>query len=169
MASKTEVESAESKSAVVVQGSIKISPSGKNAKLDAKIYDNTDQTVIQISEDRLELNARDYTENIKSLPEIAGWGGIAVSIFLTMSTAEFQDSWIFSGGQIKIAFLFISFFLILQVAEKLKNYFRYKCLNSDRAFDPKMFVKKCRTNINTHDTKELSLWEWIKSLLRTFV
>lgn len=164
MVSKTGIDSAEFENAVVMHGRIEIKSSGKDAKLDAKIYDNTEQTVIQISEDRLELNARDYTENIKSLPEIAGWGGIGVSIFLTMTTAEFQDSWIFSSGQIKIAFLFISFFLILHVMGKLMKYFRYKYLNRDRAFNPKMFVKKCRTNKGICDNEEISFWDLLLSM-----
>lgn len=113
---------------------------------DTKIYDNTEQTIIQISEDRLELNARDYTENIKSIPEICGWGGIIVSILLTYFTAEFQNTWLLNGEHIKQIFIAIGIGLIYKLLTQVWNFINYKYRCKERAFDPKTFVKKCRKN-----------------------
>lgn len=118
----------------------------KQSDRNFKIYNNTEQSIIQISEDRLELNARDYTENIKSIPEISGWGGIIVSITLTGTTAEFQDAWGLTGEQVKMSFEIVSFFLICKIIKQIFYFIKYKCFISERAFNPKSFVKKCRTN-----------------------
>ncbi|QTG12587.1 hypothetical protein G6M86_04725 [Agrobacterium tumefaciens] len=70
----------------------------------ARISRNTTQDLIYITEDRLELRLRDYTEQINKRKQLSGPGGTLLTFAGALTTATFNDFWGLNASQIKMIF-----------------------------------------------------------------
>lgn len=109
----------------------------------ADFYDNTEQTIIQITEDKLKLQAIKYTKNIKMMPELIGSLGVLVSILLTLCTANFKDFSDIKGNQIQGGFVLLGILIFVYMLYKTVSYLYYRFWRKDMIFDENTFVKSC--------------------------
>ncbi|MDW9843638.1 hypothetical protein GOB05_27395 [Sinorhizobium meliloti] len=71
----------------------------------AQVHENTAQNLIAITEDRLELRLRDYKEKIEAKRDLIGPAGIVLTLFITLLTATFNDTFGISKQYIQTAFV----------------------------------------------------------------
>lgn len=112
--------------------------------------DNTRQTLLTISSDRLELRARDFEENIKKR---SGWIesiGLALSTFAALVTSNFHDVFGVPAESIQTCFLIICIISLCLSAYKFGNRFRKK---ENQAYTPAEFVELCKKRVQAEKKK----------------
>lgn len=87
--------------------------------VEVEYINNTGQTFLTISSDRLELRARDFSENIKKRTAWVGSLGLAVSTFTTLMTTTFHNVMGFSAEVIRSCFLLICILSVCHSVYKL--------------------------------------------------
>ena len=109
--------------------------------VEVEYINNTGQTILTISSDRLELRARDFSENIKKRTAWVGSLGLAVSTFTTLMTTTFHNVMGFSAEVIRFCFLLMCILSVCHSVYKLGGVVIKK---EDQAYTPKEFVELCK-------------------------
>lgn len=147
MAEKTSIYSdSRFSSNIVIAGKTEISH--KSPSSDTR-YVNTQQGIIEITEDRLELNIRDYETMIKRSDRWQTPLGIAVTLAVAMATADFKSCFGFSADTITAIFAVV--LIISSACCAYGVYCGFKVRKSIRS--PKDFVKLCRGNYHAQDSR----------------
>lgn len=118
----------------------------------ADFYDNTEQTIIQITEDKLKLKIINYTKSIKMMPEILGYLGIIISISLTLCTADFKNFKEIDGKTLQGIFLCFDIIFFLLMLSKIIIYLYHRFYKKDKIFDEDAFTQSCKPYENDNDT-----------------
>lgn len=110
---------------------------------DSRIYTNTAQDFIVISEDRLEIYVRDYEKNILGGAGLEGYAGVAISLLIALFTCHFEDTFGIRAEMIRNGFLISFGGICVFLGQKL--YERYKQRAAMTARTSREFVEKCKS------------------------
>lgn len=107
------------------------------------IYRNITRNIIIISDDKLELNALKFKSCIENKAGLLGWGGILVSVILTLVTANFHDFLGISNATILAIFYVVALGIVIKMFINIIKliYGWYKNRNILGVED---FIKICR-------------------------
>lgn len=118
----------------------------KKAKLSTEtrppdiIYDNTQQGIIRISEDRLELRARDFKEAVEQSVDWKAPLGILITLIVCIATADFKPSFGLTAEGVRIV-IYISFIAsVLWLGYSLFLIYRSR----NKVKTSKDFVESCK-------------------------
>lgn len=109
------------------------------------VYKNTNRNIIIISDDKLELNAMKFKNCIESRAGLLGWGGMLVSVILTLVTADFHDLLGVSNSVIHAFFylvaLTIGIVMIVNIGKLIYGYYRKR-----NVLSVEDFITMCRNS-----------------------
>ena len=116
----------------VKSANLDVSSDASNNFIDSTTY-NIHQDIITITEDRLKLKVKDFLESLVSFDSL--WGLIVLSLFLTLLTAEFKDTFGISKEYWSAIFVVLLVMSIIYVIYKSYTLFnKRKSVMSIEAF-----------------------------------
>lgn len=118
----------------VNSANLDVSSDASNSFIDSTTY-NIHQDIITITEDRLKLKVKDFLESLVSFDSLWGLVLTVLSLFLTILTAEFKDTFGISKeywSAIFVVLLIISILYVIYKSYKLYN--KRKSVMSIEAF-----------------------------------
>ena len=107
--------------------------------------DNTEQNIIIIPEERLELYIRDFKENVTSIAGSKGDAGLCISSLTVLSTSTFHDFLGVDATIFKTLFVLLLFGSFVHFLCNFPyRHFFWKTSGIDKAYTPRDLVRLCK-------------------------
>ena len=85
------------------------------------VYQNTNQKLIQITEDKLKLILIDYEKHKNKLRDWKSPLGVLITLSVTWSTTDFKDAFGFTKDCWQAVFLIVTFWVIIWLIKVIVN------------------------------------------------